>query len=180
MAGEELIGSLEVIGVRNALGQFASWETALDQASVQKVTDVLETIRTAMAAEAPRSNRVGLHFADAIQTRVYVSGPGSIAGEIFVAGDKANLTPWIIFGVAPHAIDARNVPKLRFFWEREGINFVGPHVNHPGSRPNDFAARGMASVEARTLTDLRSVVNQVLIGVTQFEGAGPPSESDIF
>lgn len=174
---QELLGSLEVIGVRDAQGRFASWETALDSAAVARVQDVLTTIRNAMSAEAPRSQHVGLHFADALQTRVYVSGPGAISGEIFVAGDKAHLTPWIIFGVAPHSIDARNAPKLRFFWEREGINFVGPHVNHPGTRPNDFAARGMAAVEGRTLADLRSIVNQVLIGVTQFEGAGPPSEN---
>lgn len=29
-------------------------------------------------------------------------------------------------------IDAKNVPNLVFFWQRENRWFVGPHVNHPG------------------------------------------------
>jgi hypothetical protein len=32
-----------------------------------------------------------------------------------------------------HPIDAKRAPNLVFFWEREQTQFVGPHVNHPGS-----------------------------------------------
>ncbi len=35
-------------------------------------------------------------------------------------------------GARPHIITARNVPQLRFFWERIGTWFVGYSVNHPG------------------------------------------------
>ena len=45
---------------------------------------------------------------------------------------------YVIEGTAPHAIDAKNHPNLVFFWEKIGATFVGPHVNHPGTRPNDF------------------------------------------
>lgn len=31
-----------------------------------------------------------------------------------------------------YSIDAVNVPDLVFWWEREQVLFVGPHVNHPG------------------------------------------------
>jgi hypothetical protein len=33
---------------------------------------------------------------------------------------------------AKYSIDAKNVPDLVFFWQRENRWFVGPHVNHPG------------------------------------------------
>lgn len=37
-------------------------------------------------------------------------------------------------GKAPgkYGIDAVNAPNLVFWWERMGVVFVGPHVNHPG------------------------------------------------
>lgn len=33
---------------------------------------------------------------------------------------------------AKYSIDAKNVPNLVFWWEKEQKWFVGPHVNHPG------------------------------------------------
>jgi hypothetical protein len=37
-------------------------------------------------------------------------------------------------GSRKHGIDAQHGPNLVFFWQREGVLFVGPHVNHPGNR----------------------------------------------
>lgn len=163
---------LEVIGVRNALGQFASWETALDKASRSRVQQALETVRRAMAIEAPRGKGAGPHFADQFRIRTFITGPGSIGGEIYIAGPKARMLPWITLGVRPHPIDASPGKNLVFNWEKRGVLFVGPHVNHPGTRPNDFATRAVARVEATTLTQLRQIVNEVIVGVQGFEGAG--------
>jgi hypothetical protein len=45
-------------------------------------------------------------------------------------------------GAEPHVIEARNVENLRFYWEREGVEFYGPRVNHPGNRPYKFMRKG--------------------------------------
>ncbi len=45
---------------------------------------------------------------------------------------------YVITGTVPHPIDAKNAPELVFFWEKIGGIFHGPHVNHPGTRENDF------------------------------------------
>jgi hypothetical protein len=60
----------------------------------------------------------------------------------------------------PHSIDAKNVPNLVFFWQREGRVFVGPHVDHPGSQPPaklvlsgiDAAKRSLQVSTARVVT----------------------------
>lgn len=46
------------------------------------------------------------------------------------------------FGAEPHPIDAVNVENLAFYWERAGVQFYGPHVNHPGNRPYKFMRNG--------------------------------------
>ncbi|MHB1937070.1 MAG: hypothetical protein ACYCOR_10850 [Acidobacteriaceae bacterium] len=50
---------------------------------------------------------------------------------------------YVIQGTVPHPIDAKNAPELVFFWEKIGAVFHGPHVNHPGTRPNDFRFRAL-------------------------------------
>jgi hypothetical protein len=35
---------------------------------------------------------------------------------------------------SPHLIEARSGGVLAFFWEREGVLFLGRRVNHPGSK----------------------------------------------
>lgn len=43
-------------------------------------------------------------------------------------------------GAVPHPIDGR---PLRFWWEKRGVQFVGPHVNHPGVKhPSNFLSKG--------------------------------------
>jgi hypothetical protein len=48
----------------------------------------------------------------------------------------------IELGAEPHSIDAVNVENLKFYWERAGVQFYGPHVNHPGNRPYKFMRNG--------------------------------------
>lgn len=45
-------------------------------------------------------------------------------------------------GSEPHVIEARNVENLKFYWEREGVEFFGPRVHHPGNRPYKFMRNG--------------------------------------
>ncbi len=50
----------------------------------------------------------------------------------------SQVAQWVITGTRAHPIDAVNAPVLAFYWERMGAMFFGPHVNHPGTQPNDF------------------------------------------
>jgi hypothetical protein len=39
-------------------------------------------------------------------------------------------------------------PNLVFWWEREGVLFVGPMVNHPGNAAQPFMEAGFAAMDA--------------------------------
>jgi hypothetical protein len=45
-------------------------------------------------------------------------------------------------GAEPHPIDAVNAENLKFLWKKMGLQFYGPHVNHPGNRPYKFMRNG--------------------------------------
>lgn len=69
----------------------------------------------------------------------------------------------------PHTIDidARNVPNLHFYWQKQKRWFLGPHVNHPGveARPYLFPA-GRKNFQA-ALTALKGTVKAVLVEATR-------------
>lgn len=52
-------------------------------------------------------------------------------------------------GARRHDIRARRVRLLKFYWEREGRWFVGPVVNHPGSKGNEYLWRPLARIAPR-------------------------------
>lgn len=67
------------------------------------------------------------------------SGSGSQLGSLRVV----SMHPYVIgyeFGTPAHLIEARalrglpGAVNLVFWWEKEGMTFTGPRVNHPGSR----------------------------------------------
>lgn len=66
---------------------------------------------------------------------VAISG-GDTQVTMRLQGDQ--VAKWLITGTPPHSIDAVNAPVLAFYWERMGRWFFGPHVNHPGTAPNDW------------------------------------------
>lgn len=57
-------------------------------------------------------------------------------------GQGLDYAPSLENGAEPHPIDAKNVENLKFYWERAGVQFYGPHVNHPGNRPYKFMRNG--------------------------------------
>jgi hypothetical protein len=52
-------------------------------------------------------------------------------------------------GAKRHEIKARRVRLLRFYWQREGITFVGPKVRHPGNKGNEYLWRPLKQVATR-------------------------------
>lgn len=64
-------------------------------------------------------------------------------------------------GSQPHGIDATAADNLEFWWENEGLWFVGPHVNHPGNRPYRYVYQGTL----HALVDLASMWQRYLRAV---------------
>jgi len=58
-------------------------------------------------------------------------GVWSVAGKV---GSTLRYAASVHEGAQAHVIRARNEPNLVFFWEREGVTFVGKKVRHPGVR----------------------------------------------
>lgn len=56
-----------------------------------------------------------------------------------IAG-RAGETPYLgyqMYGTSPHEIRGHG-RDLNFFWEKRGVQFIGPKVSHPGNRANRF------------------------------------------
>lgn len=49
-------------------------------------------------------------------------------------------------GSEPHEIHGN--PLLKFFWERKGVEFRGPMVNHPGTGAYHFMDAGFDAIDA--------------------------------
>lgn len=75
----------------------------------------------------------------------------STRGEttVLVGVERVPYAIWVHEGANPHVIEARNVPNLVFWWERENRLFVGKRVNHPGNPPNRFLIRARDAVRAQ-------------------------------
>lgn len=64
------------------------------------------------------------------------------AGEsVDATAGRAGETPYLgyqMYGTGPHIITGHGQGGLAFYWEKRGVYFVGPRVNHPGNPANRF------------------------------------------
>jgi hypothetical protein len=70
----------------------------------------------------------------------------------YVRADVGSLLPYAAAqheGAKDHPITARRVQLLRFYWEREGVHFVGKKVRHPGNKGNEYLWRPLKQVASR-------------------------------
>ena len=56
-------------------------------------------------------------------------------GEELIVEAHAPYAAWVELGTSPHPIDAQGPWSL---WTPVGDRYFGPHVNHPGSRPEPY------------------------------------------
>lgn len=57
-----------------------------------------------------------------------------------IRDDSVRLWRILEWGTAPHLIEARNYPELRFWWKRKDTLFKGPVVKHPGTTGRKYFA----------------------------------------
>lgn len=111
---------------------------------------------TVLLAEMRRLAPVGRHFTPEGAAVAGGNLRGSLAWDVGDLGATlmgASYGRYVIEGTRPHPIVARRARALRFWWERQGLTFVGPRVRHPGSRANDFRSKAIdAAVEGGVMS----------------------------
>ena len=102
---------------------------------------------TALTSEMRRTAPLGRHFSF---NGAQLAG-GTLRRSLrFLVGDLgailmgAGYGRFVITGTAAHEIVPRNARALAFWWERMGKRFVGAHVSHPGTQPNDFREKALS------------------------------------
>ncbi len=101
---------------------------------------------TALTAEMRRTAPLGRHY-----SLGGASLPGGAlrrslrfqVGELGAVLSGLGYGRFVIGGTQPHPIVAVRAKALRFWWARRGVNFIGPAVNHPGNRANDFRLKAL-------------------------------------
>jgi hypothetical protein len=102
---------------------------------------VAGTIVRSVKAEAPVSP-VWTGHSGHLRSSVHAFRQGD--GSILI-GPTASYSGYVIRGTRPHPIDSHGPWPLR---NRRTGQVFGRHVDHPGTRPNDFLTRGLHRAQA--------------------------------
>lgn len=122
--------------------------------SRDSIGQFISTLEAAKHRTAERSAEVGEAIAKAQVPRRTERTAATIQGR--VVGNQAVVTvggayAFHVKGTKPHTIRARRHPNLRFWWEREGVLFRGPVVNHPGNRPYPYMQMAYKAMTATVM-----------------------------
>ena len=109
----------------------------------------LELTRKALMAESPSSRKGHKYSKNRIVN--FLRAPsrcirkiGRYSGYVFLNQKELPHLKYVIHGAKKHPIKGN--PFLSFWWVREKTWFVGPQVNHPGFKSNNFITRAWLKV----------------------------------
>ena len=68
-----------------------------------------------------------------------------LSGHTLIVAAHAPYAAWVELGTKPHPIDAKGPYSLH---NAETGQYFGPHVNHPGTRPQPYLRRALLTVGA--------------------------------
>lgn len=105
-----------------------------DKDAKERATKVFKKAKTEAPVGKTGALRAGLKLQQSRDTR------GRWASGWEVVSTAAH-TLFVIKGTRPHRIEGK--PLLAFFWPVLGRNVVFRHVNHPGTKANDFLTRAL-------------------------------------
>lgn len=77
-------------------------------------------------------------------------------------GSPEPYTPYIVGGTRPHTIVPRNARVLHF--RAGGADVFAARVNHPGTRPNDFAHRAVVPLLPEIQSSFSTIMHEVFGG----------------
>ena len=159
---------VEVFGAKELIAKFEAADAALRKSEREWVWESGKILEQAIE--------------DNITAQGLIGGdddphPGALigSGRVFMLtahgvtvgfGNGIDYAPALELGADPHVIEATNVESLAFFWAREGVQFYGPRVNHPGNRPYRFMRNGseeaMTPIAFMFMGRLRTIFGEVL------------------
>lgn len=84
-----------------------------------------------------------------MRNRIRVEDRPSGGGFSVTATVDTEYAEYVSSGTRPHIIKPRNASALSFFWPKAGKTVVFAHVNHPGTKPNDFWTRTLGDIPNR-------------------------------
>lgn len=96
----------------------------------------------AAAPVGESEDRPGGALRDALEYRVIGGADPRIL--IGARGEQGTILGYVTDGTDPHPIDPKNAKALRF--TSGGTVVFAPHVDHPGTNPNDFILRACRAV----------------------------------
>ena len=133
--------------VANVVSQDPLWRSFGERIGVMaRVMCPVGKIPAGQDAGKPHQNT---HLRDTMEVR-FVSGdtPMILVGSVMTRGPKDySALGMVIEGTDPHPIDPADAteqrpnPMLRWFVNGQPV--FAKHVNHPGTKPNDFVTRSM-------------------------------------
>lgn len=136
--------SESITGLRRVAGELPDrLEQAVEALTVQ-LDDALHA--TAPVSQASEGGETPGRLRDSI--RYDLDGTHSL----FFASEIA----WyVIGGTRPHLIQGN--PLLHFYWDKAGGWVTFAHVNHPGTKPNDFRIEALDLAAAAAETELDAI-----------------------
>jgi len=153
-------------GFEATAGRFARAQSFLPHSFQQRLGELMRSIRDVVRAEAPPNlSRYVTH-----RTEMLSHSPARALGKIDLEQPPnppypAEIWDYIIKGTKPHPIVPRRARALAFYWEKVGADVVLPHVNHPGTDPNDFPARAWRRIGRGHLERTAAKIGLDVVGV---------------
>ncbi len=145
--------------LRDVLGRFAKAEKALLETRKKELDKLALDLESMAEAEAPKG-ATG-EFAKGITTEIFVQG--KVLGFNLLSPQPLGL--FIRGGTKPHKIAAKGGGVLAFLWasgpQGPGLHFF-KSVNHPGTKPDDYALRA----KNRWIPVARESLNRMALSYT--------------
>lgn len=104
-----------------------------------------DKVLAAAIAGAPVS-KAGARVGGTLQRSIKKTQSRDILGRYSTGYDVTSNAPYTLYvikGTKPHRIPVAGNTLLAFFWPKMGKGVVFMHVQHPGTKPNNFMSRAL-------------------------------------
>lgn len=102
-------------------------------------------VHRAAVDEAPVS-QAGGRVGGTLKRGIQLTQSREVNGRYQTGYDVTSTAPYSIYvikGTRPHRIPLSGNTLLAFFWPKVGTGVVFAHVNHPGTKANNFLSRAL-------------------------------------
>ena len=147
---------LQITGLEGLKNRTTRMRAGFKQAPREVAKACGDVLLRALKEEAPK--RTG-EMADSLNYKIVGSAAVGYTASFY--GNK--VATFVIGGTRPHPIDAAPGHVLHFFLEG-GEEIFTPHVDHPGTRANDFRKPAWSKAKPEVQAILRAAGSAVMRG----------------